>query len=86
MVSRSKTVLRWAATLLSALGFTADSVVERNPAMGEWKNGLSVCDIVAADLVTAAELPKSIRPIIFRIVSDEFLAEIREIMTAPKVS
>jgi len=74
--SRSEAVLRWAGTLLSALGFSADSVLLRNSSRAGWQDGLTTCDIVAADIVTAPELRKSGKGVVFRVVSDEFIAEI----------
>jgi hypothetical protein len=82
VVSRSESILRWASTLLAALGFPADSVLERNPDRAHWQDGLAACDIVATDVVTAIELPKGARPTVFRVVSDEFLAEFRKLVTA----
>lgn len=86
VVSRSASILQWASTLLSALGFPPDSVVERNPLLPNWQDGLAACDIVAADIVSAADLPARLKPRIFRIVSDQFLSEIRELVTAKKLS
>ncbi len=86
VVSRSESILHWASTLLSALGFPEDSVLQRNPRLAHWRDGLAACDIVAADIVTAAELPKGIEPVVFKVVSDEFLAEMRELVTAQKLS
>lgn len=77
VVSRSASILLWASTLLSALGFPPDAVLERNPRDANWRDGLAACDLVASDVITAAELPKGITPIVFRVVSDEFLAEMR---------
>ena len=82
VVSRSESILRWAGTLLSALGFSPDSVLFRNPQRVHWQDGLSMCDIVAADVLAASELPKTISPVIFRIVAEESAAEIRELVTA----
>jgi DNA-binding transcriptional regulator YhcF (GntR family) len=56
VVSSSESILHWAATLLGALGFPADSVLQRNPQLPNWQDGLRACDIVAADVVTAAEV------------------------------
>jgi len=81
VVSRSESILQWASTLLSALGFPTDSILQRNPRLAHWQNGLAACDIVATDVVTAAELSKHLRPTIFRVVSDRFLAEMRELVT-----
>jgi DNA-binding transcriptional regulator YhcF (GntR family) len=77
VVTHSQSVSHWATTLLSSLGFAADCVLVRNPNTADWKEGLQACEIVSADVVAAAEIPKRWRPIIFKIVSEEFLADIR---------
>ena len=76
IVSRSESILLWSSTLLSALGFSEEMVVLRNPQQTGWKDGLRACGIVASDIVTAAELPDKIRPVVFRIVSEPFLNEL----------
>lgn len=86
VVSHSESIRHWASTLLSSLGFPADCVLQRNPRLAHWQDGLQSCDIVAADVVAAAEISRRLRPIIFKIVSDEFLADIRQIVTAQKLS
>jgi len=86
IVSCSPSILHWASTLLSALGFPPDSVLQRNPREPAWQDGLAACDIVAADVVAAPDLPASIHPIVFSVVTDEFLAEMRELVTVEKVS
>ena len=85
VASHSESVLRWASTLLSALGFQSDSVVLRNATDAGWQAGLTTCDIVAVDVVTASELTHVIDPVIFRIVSQEFLSEMRG-LTPPLVT
>ena len=80
VVSRSESILHWAATLLSALGFAPDAILRRNPCNKHWQDGLAACDLVAVDVVTAAELPKDMTPIVFRVVSDEFLDEMRALV------
>jgi hypothetical protein len=64
------------------LGFPPDAILQRNPRDELWQDGLAVCDVVAAGVVTAGALPKDIAPIVFRVVPDEFLAEMRELMGA----
>jgi hypothetical protein len=59
VVSRSKTVLRWASTLLSSLGFSPDAVVLRNVQQQGWREGLGACHVIAADIVSAQELDSS---------------------------
>jgi DNA-binding transcriptional regulator YhcF (GntR family) len=79
VVSRSASIHQWAATLLSALGVPADAILLRDPGAEQWQEGLELCDIVGADVVASRELPGQIRPIVFRIVADDFLAEMREL-------
>ena len=86
VVSRSESILRWASTLLSALGFPSDAILLRNPQAAHWQRGLKACHIVATDIVTAAEVAKGIQPIVFRLVADPFLTEMREAVTPLKLS
>ncbi len=81
IVSRSQSVLQWSSKLLSALGFTFTDILQRNPAKKHWREGLGVCDVIAADVKAALELPPNLKPTVFRIVSDDFLREARELMT-----
>jgi GntR family transcriptional regulator len=82
VASRSASILRWATTLIAALGFSADAVLLRDAGMAHWQDGLGACDIVAADVVTAAELSRAVRPIVFSLVAEEFLVEMRQFVTA----
>ena len=84
IVSRSDSLLQWSSTLLSALGFPLADILLRNPNEPEWGDGLAVCDIVATDVRAALELPKNIKTTVVRIVSDDFLRQARELMTAKK--
>jgi hypothetical protein len=82
VVSSSESIRAWAATLLGALGFGPDCAIIRNPREPGWAEGLAACDIVGADVVAARELPASVRPIVFRIVSEASLAELRQLAAA----
>jgi hypothetical protein len=64
------------------LGFSVDAVLLRDAGVAHWQDGLGACDIVAADKVTAAELSRDLRPIVFSLVAEEFLAEMRQLVTA----
>ena len=85
VVSRSPSILEWSSKLLAALGLPGMDILQRNPSQPDWREGLAACDIVASDVRTALELPKKIKPTVFRIVADDFLAEARELVTAEKV-
>jgi hypothetical protein len=82
VVSSSPSVRRWAATLLSALGFSADSVLLRDPAETGWHDGLNACEIVAADILASPQLaPHMKRELLtFRLVSADSLSEIRSLL------
>jgi GntR family transcriptional regulator len=77
VVSRSDSILGWATTLLSALGFSPAAVLRCNPDKRGWKRGLASCDIVASDVEAVHELPSGIEPAVLRIVSDEFLDQLK---------
>ena len=81
IVSRSKSILAWASTLLSALGFDPENVVLRNPGNRGWSEGLSACARIAADLAASKELPAQFRHTVFRIVAKESLVEISGLVT-----
>ena len=85
VVSRSRSILQWSATLLASLGFPGMDILERNPQDPGWQEGLTACDIVAADIKSAPELPENIQPAIFRIIEDDFLTELRQLVTPQKV-
>jgi DNA-binding transcriptional regulator YhcF (GntR family) len=86
VVSRSESILKWATTLLSALGFSSAAVLQRNPDKPQWRRGLAACNIVATDVESICDLPRGIEPILFRIVSDSFLAQLRELYSATPLS
>jgi hypothetical protein len=80
VVSRSETILGWAGTLLSALGFPPAAVLKRNPERRGWRRGLTACDIVASDVEAMDALPAGVKAPVLRILSDEFLCEMRELV------
>jgi GntR family transcriptional regulator len=85
VVSRSESIRQWSSMLLGVVGITGMAILQRNPDEPGWKDGLAACDIVAADVIAARELPKKIRASIFRIISNDFLDEMRQLVTAQKV-
>lgn len=85
VVSRSETVLSWASLLLPVLGLAGSDLIQRNPERRNWQDGLAACELVAADVLAAREVPKAIRPIVLRLISDSFLREARKLVTAEKL-
>jgi len=84
IVSRSETILKWAAMLVPALGIGGSDLIQRNPEKSSWRNGLGACGLIAADLLAARELSKNTKPIILRLIADSFLQEARTLVTAHK--
>lgn len=85
IVSHSETVLKWVSMLVPALGLTGSDLIQRSPEQPTWRDGLGACDLIAADLLAARELPKTVRPLVFRLIPDSFLQEARKLVTAEKV-
>jgi hypothetical protein len=85
VVSRSRSILNWASTLLSALGFAESAIVLRNPSEDGWREGLAACDIVAADVRAGAVLPPDLPAIVFRVIAPESLEQVRRLVTGEKV-
>lgn len=77
-VSRSESIRKWSSTLLSALGFPPEAVLLRSPEKAQWKRGLTACQVVAADVEAFLELPGGLKSREMRIVSAEFLQQLRE--------
>jgi DNA-binding transcriptional regulator YhcF (GntR family) len=81
IVSRSESILKWASLLIAALGGSGNDVIPRNPSLPKWRDGLAACDVVVADVLAAAELPKQIRPLVLRLIPDSFLEEARGLVS-----
>lgn len=81
MVSHSETILKWASLLIPGLQHSSSEVIQRNPQQANWRDGLAACDMIAADIVAARELPDTIRPVVLRLVSEAFL---RSLVTPKK--
>jgi len=85
IVSRSEAILNWASLLTPAFGLPGADLIRRNPEQPKWREGLAACDLIAADILSARELPKNIQPIVLRLVPESFLQEARRLVTAKKV-
>ena len=82
VVSRSPSIRAWAGTLLASLGFDTDSVLLRDPSEAGWPDGLSTCYIIATDVVSALAFPGRLQPFVFRLISEESLLEVSQLVTA----
>jgi len=69
IVSRSKSIRDWAAMLLPALGVATGATLIRDPSVPGWLEGLELCNILAADVISAREIPSSLNAHVFRVVA-----------------
>jgi DNA-binding transcriptional regulator YhcF (GntR family) len=69
--------LKLANTMLIAAGFHPDSLLIRDTRKLHWRRGLEQAAAVICDSLTAASLPKKLRPIPFPILSEAALTELR---------
>lgn len=77
IASRWPDFLRLARTMLSAAGFPADGLVFRDARTTNWQRGLQQTAAVVCDCVTAANLPKKTRAVVFALLAESSLVELR---------
>lgn len=77
VASRWAEFLKVARTMLLAAGFDADQLVFRDARKRNWRRGLEQTAAVVCDCVTAGDLPKSLRAVPYRLLSDGSVAELR---------
>jgi DNA-binding transcriptional regulator YhcF (GntR family) len=77
IASRWPDFLNLARTLLLAAGFSPDSLVFRDARKSNWQRGLKQAAAVVCDTVTAAALPKGVRTLVFPLLSESSLDELR---------
>jgi len=77
VASRWPEFLKVARAVLIAAGFHPDSLVFRDAREPDWQRGLKQTAAVVCDLLTAAELPAGCRPILFSLLSESSLDELR---------
>ena len=71
--------LKSARTILLAAGFDEDSLVVRDARKAGWENGLKGATAVICDCVTAQQLPKGCNPLVFPILAETSLAELKRV-------
>jgi len=77
VASRWTGFLKLGRTILAAAGFHSDSLVFRDARKSGWKRGLKETAVVICDCVTAEELPSNLRTVIFPLLSEAGLADLR---------
>lgn len=69
---------RIAQTMLIAAGLRPESLLVRDAARPGWKRGLEATSAVICDAVVAQQLPKGCFPIVFRLLGDASLEQLRD--------
>ncbi|MGH9746129.1 MAG: GntR family transcriptional regulator [Candidatus Acidiferrales bacterium] len=77
VASRWPEFLRLARTMLIAAGFPSDALVFRDARKPHWQRGLKQTAAVVCDAVTASLLPKGTRSVVFPVLSESSLAELK---------
>jgi DNA-binding transcriptional regulator YhcF (GntR family) len=71
--------LKQARTMLVAAGFDGGGLLLRDAGKHGWRDGLRECNAVICDAHTAGAVPKGVRTIVFPLLADLSIAELREI-------
>lgn len=77
IASRWAEFQRVARTMLIAAGMAPESLLVCDANKLGWKRGLTTTAAVVCDVVTAAELPRGCHAIVFRLVSEAAIAQLR---------
>jgi DNA-binding transcriptional regulator YhcF (GntR family) len=77
VASRWPEFLKFARAMLVAVGLDADSLLLRDAREKGWQRGVEQAAAVVCDVVTAEELPRSVRVIPFRLLAEVSLAELQ---------
>jgi DNA-binding transcriptional regulator YhcF (GntR family) len=79
IASRWQDFQRIAQTLLVAVGLRPECLLVRDPSKPGWKRGLDATSGVVCDAVVAGELPKGCFPMVFRLLGEESLNQLRSL-------
>jgi DNA-binding transcriptional regulator YhcF (GntR family) len=77
VASRWPEFLRLARTMLIAAGFHSEALVFRDARKLNWQRGLKQTAAVVCDVSTASELPKTSRAVVFPLLSEASLTELK---------
>lgn len=89
VASRWPAFLKMARNFLAAAGFPADALLFRDARKANWQSGLKEAAAVVCDAVTAAELPKSFRAVVFPLLSQAAIDDLRRyegFVRSPRIS
>jgi DNA-binding transcriptional regulator YhcF (GntR family) len=73
---------RIAQTMLVAAGLAPETLLIRDATQPGWKRGLDAASAVVCDAALAPELPKDCFPIVFRLISERSIEQLRRMEAA----
>jgi hypothetical protein len=79
IASRWSEFQRIARTMIVAAGFRPESLLVRDGTRPGWKRGLESTSAVICDIVTAQQLPKKCFPVVFRLLNESSIAQLRAV-------
>jgi DNA-binding transcriptional regulator YhcF (GntR family) len=82
IASRWSQFQQLASIMVIAAGLAQENLLVRDATQPDWKRGLEATTGVICDVVVAQELPKRCFPIVFRLISDASLDQLRAMETA----
>jgi DNA-binding transcriptional regulator YhcF (GntR family) len=82
IASRWSQFQQLASIMIVAAGVAQENLLVRDATRPGWKRGLEATTGVICDVVTAQELPKRCFPMVFRVLSEASLAQLRAMETA----
>lgn len=80
VVSGWENFLIWAKTILIAAQIDADSLILRSTEDADWRKGLESAALIICDALTAKEFPGDTRLRAFRVIADESLSELKQLI------
>jgi GntR family transcriptional regulator len=79
IASRWSEFQRIARTMIVAAGLKPENLLVRDGTRPGWKRGLESTSAVICDIVTAQQLPKKCFPIVFRLLNESSIAQLRAV-------
>ena len=79
IASRWSEFQRIARTMIVAAGLKPENLLVRDGTRPGWKRGLESTSAVICDIVTAQQLPKKCFPLIFRLLNESSIAQLRAV-------
>lgn len=78
VASRWPGFLKLSRSVLGAAGFRAESLLFRDARKPNWQRGLKEAAVVVCDSFTAGALPKPLRPLVFPLLSQDAIDDLRK--------